>query len=161
LKTVPLEVALLQVVVTIQRTFDATFFQTLFLIGSFILESFLKGLFRDDGVAHRTLLLLLLSGAIEPLHEAIVVQNVLAARYLTDLDSVRESVHADHTFSRAELVYFFIIFAILHLRDHFVVICYQVAVLLSLGFFLLSATLSSSVIRCSDQSVLENGFLPV
>jgi len=106
-------------------------------------------------------LLLLLSRAIEPLHQALVVQNVLAAWYLANRGSVCESIHTDHTFGRAELVYFFVIFAIIHLGDHLLVVRNQVSVGLSAGIFLLSSTLSFSDMLRPDYSALTEGFLLV
>eukprot|EP00353_Schmidingerella_taraikaensis_P016925 CAMPEP_0185616766 /NCGR_PEP_ID=MMETSP0436-20130131/41018_1 /TAXON_ID=626734 ORGANISM="Favella taraikaensis, Strain Fe Narragansett Bay" /NCGR_SAMPLE_ID=MMETSP0436 /ASSEMBLY_ACC=CAM_ASM_000390 /LENGTH=165 /DNA_ID=CAMNT_0028253775 /DNA_START=290 /DNA_END=787 /DNA_ORIENTATION=+ len=78
-----------------------------------LLNGFLKDLRRDIRVAHRALLGVLLLRAGQPLHEALVVEDVPARGHLSHLGRTVEGFHADHALWRSELVQFFVVLTVL------------------------------------------------
>ena len=83
----------------------------------FVFYSFLEDVNCDIGVAHGTLLGLLLLRSAKPFHDAVVMEDMATARDLSNLGVLLELFHANDTLSCIELVDLFHILPILNHRN--------------------------------------------
>lgn len=87
------------------------------LSGLFFFNGFLEDRHRNIRVTHGTLLSLHHLGPREPLHKAIVVEDVTAGGHFADLCTIREGFHAYDALWDAELIDFFIVLPVVYDRD--------------------------------------------
>lgn len=93
---------------------------TRFLI-SLIHDGFFEDFDSDVRVAHRALLCFLLECAREPLHQALVMQNVPTGGDFSHFAIIVEHFHANDTLKCVELVQFFVFGAVLDHRNKLIV----------------------------------------
>lgn len=103
----------------------------------------LKYVWGNLRVAHRAFLRVLLLRAFEPVHEALVVEDVPTSWNLSHLTLIVESFHADDAFWCVKLIKLFVVLAVLGERDEFHVALYRSLMLHSADRFLLLLPASS------------------
>jgi len=77
-------------------------------LGRLLCNSPLQYLNSDLSVAHRTLLRLDLLGAFEPLHHALVVEDVPTGGDFAHFSTISKLVHADYALCLTEFINFFV-----------------------------------------------------